>query len=77
MTHLSDTVCPLCGGHKQAGVTTFSADNGTSLVVVCDVPATICAQCGEEWIDNEMARTLERIVVEAQARHTQVEIVAL
>ena len=37
MTHLSDTVCPLCGGHKQASATTFSADNGTSLVVVRDV----------------------------------------
>ena len=77
MTYPSDTHCPLCGGQKRVGTTTFSVDNGESLVVVRTVPATICEQCGEEWIDNETAQALERIVVEAQAKHTQVEIVAL
>ena len=77
MTYPSDTHCPLCGGQKRVGTTTFSVDNGESLVVVRTVPATICEQCGEEWIDNETAQALERIVAEAQAKHTQVEIVAL
>jgi YgiT-type zinc finger domain-containing protein len=67
----------MCGGRKRAGTTTFSVDLGDSLVVVRSVPATVCEQCGEEWINNEAAQQLERIVTEAQTKQTQVEIVAL
>ncbi len=70
-------LCPVCGGHKRAGTTTFSVDRGDSLIVVRSVPATVCEQCGEEWIGNEAAQRLERIVTEARTKQTQVEIVAL
>jgi YgiT-type zinc finger domain-containing protein len=73
----TSNLCPLCGGHKRAGTTTFSVDLGDSLVVVRSVPATVCEQCGEEWIGNGAAQELERIVTEAQAKQTQVEIVQL
>jgi len=41
-------ICPLCGGKKTKGKTTFSADVGSGVVVVREVEATICSQCGEE-----------------------------
>jgi len=69
--------CPICGGRKQAGTTTFSADLGEGVVLVRNVKATVCEQCGEEWIDNATARQLEGIVEEARAKHHQVEVVAL
>ncbi len=68
--------CPLCGGAKKSGTTTFSADLGSGVVVVRNVQATICEQCGEEWIDNETAAKLERIVSEAREKRLQVEITA-
>ena len=34
--------CPLCGGTKKSGKTTFTADMGFGVVVVRGVPATIC-----------------------------------
>ena len=51
---MSDTnqLCPICGGKKSKGKTTFSADLGSGIVVVRDVKARICWQCGEEWIDD-------------------------
>jgi len=40
--------CPLCGGKKKLGTTTFTADLGFGVVVVRNVPATVCSQCGED-----------------------------
>jgi YgiT-type zinc finger domain-containing protein len=72
-----DEVCPLCGGKKTNGTTTFTADLGSGVVVVRQVQATICSQCGEEWIDDATARRLERIVDDARSRGLQVEVAAL
>jgi YgiT-type zinc finger domain-containing protein len=61
----------------MSGTTTFSAHLGSGVVVVRGVRATVCAQCGEEWIDHGTAQELERKVNEARVRHAQVEILAL
>ena len=58
-------------------MTTFSADIGTGVVVVRHVGATVCTQCGEEWIDNETARKLECIVTDARAKGGLVEVADL
>lgn len=70
-------ICPICGGKKTKGKTTFSADLGSGVVVVREVEATICSQCGEEWIDDCTAQQLERIVNDARARRSQVEVAAM
>ena len=68
--------CPLCGGNKTTGETTFTADLGSGVVVVRRVQATVCSQCGEEWIDDATARRLEQVVNEARSGHREVEITA-
>jgi hypothetical protein len=52
-------------------------DLGSGVVVVRNVPAMVCAQCGEEWIDSETARQLEQITEEARAKQEQVAILAM
>ena len=76
---MSDTsqICPICGGKKTKGKTTLSADLGSGVVVVRQVEATICSQCGEEWIDDATARKLEDIVNDARVRQLQVEVAAM
>jgi YgiT-type zinc finger domain-containing protein len=73
----NNDLCPLCGGNKTRGATTFSADLGSGVVVVRQVRATVCSQCGEEWIDDATARELERIVDDARQRRLQVEVAEL
>ncbi len=68
--------CPLCGGDKRPGTTIYSIDSGEGIVVVRAVPAQICSQCGEEWIDAQTAHSLEEIVNEAKKRHHEVEVLA-
>ncbi len=73
----NESLCPICGGRKESGTTTYSVELGTGVVVVRNVQAEVCVQCGEEWIDNETAQELERIVEEARKKGHQVEVLAL
>ena len=70
-------LCPLCGGEKMPGATTFTADLSSGIVVVRNVPATICAQCGADWIEDSIARRLEEIVEEARKKRLQIEVTTL
>jgi len=66
--------CPLCGGEKQSGTTTFAVDLKFGVVVVREVPALVCTKCGDAWIDDPVAAKLESIVMEARSKHTVVEV---
>ena len=69
--------CPLCSGTKKGGKTTFTVDLGFGVVVVRDVPATVCSQCGADWIGDDIAERLEKIVDDARSRHHLVEVTTL
>jgi YgiT-type zinc finger domain-containing protein len=68
--------CPLCGGEKKSGFSTYSVDLGFGVVVVREVPSKVCNQCGEEWIESDVAKELERIVNNARANRLQIEVIA-
>jgi YgiT-type zinc finger domain-containing protein len=55
-------------------MTTFTADLEFGVVVVRKVPATVCSQCGADWIDNRIAKQLESIVNDARKKRRQVEV---
>jgi YgiT-type zinc finger domain-containing protein len=59
------------------GTTTFTADFGPGLVVVRRVPAYVCGQCGEAWIQDDVAARLEGVVQEAKAKGKQFEVIDL
>lgn len=71
---LDGEFCPLCGGHKKPGTTTFTVDKEDTLVVIRNVPATICSLCGNAWFSDEVAASIETIVEEAKNRRRQVEV---
>jgi len=66
--------CPLCGGTKKEGKTTFSVDSGDSVIVIRNVPATVCSLCGNEWIADDIAARLESIIEDAKEKHHLVEV---
>ena len=72
---MTSSKCPLCGGDKRKGSTTFTVDFKSGLLVVRNVPATICSQCGEEWIADDVAAKLETAAEVARKEKRQVEVV--
>jgi YgiT-type zinc finger domain-containing protein len=66
--------CPLCGGEKRSGTTTFAVDLKFGVVVVGEVPAFICTQCGNAWIDDPVVAKLESVVAEARRKQVLVEV---
>ncbi len=59
--------CALCyGGMEKSTVTLpFDMENG-DMVVVKHVPAYVCKQCGDSFIEIEIFRELEKIVETAR-----------
>ena len=64
--------CPLCGGEKIESTTSFTADFVQGVVIVRDVPALDCNQCGEEWISSDVSAKLEEIVSVAKKQKQEV-----
>jgi YgiT-type zinc finger domain-containing protein len=71
---MKEDICPMCGGIKNDSNTSFTVDFTTGVVVVRDVPAKVCNQCGEEWISDEIASKLEEIVSIAKKQNQEIFI---
>jgi YgiT-type zinc finger domain-containing protein len=69
--------CPICTGLVETGRTTFTVDLSTGVVVIRNIPAAVCSQCGEEWIDDATMQAVEKITLRAQQQNTQLEMVSM
>jgi YgiT-type zinc finger domain-containing protein len=69
--------CAICGGTIKEGTTTFTIDYGDGVVVIRDVPAKVCSQCGSDWIEDDIAAKLEDLVNNAKSKHSIVEVISL
>lgn len=54
--------CFFCKGQTVETTTKFIVDLGRCVVIVKNVPARVCQQCGESSFSDEVAQQLERIV---------------
>ena len=58
--------CPICGSGLKEGKTTLTFQmEGNKIIVVKDVPALICEECGEESVDIKDSRIVEKLVKKA------------
>lgn len=54
--------CFYCKGQTVEKTTKFIVDLGQCVVIVKNVPAQVCEQCGETFYSDEVAKRLENIV---------------
>jgi YgiT-type zinc finger domain-containing protein len=52
----------MCKGKLKEAFSNFTADIGTGIVVIKNVPSLVCSQCGEASYSDEVAYQLEQIV---------------
>ncbi len=56
--------CDLCGGELRPGKTTLEIWRGGELIIIRDVPADVCHQCGEAYISAAMSEQLDQFLAE-------------
>ena len=71
---MKNEICSICGGGKIDSTTSFTVDYNTGVVVIRDVPAKVCLQCGEEWIADNIASKLEEIVSISKKQNQEILI---
>ena len=67
--------CLLCkNGETRPGRVTVTLERGKTVVVVRDVPADVCENCGEYYLDSSVAQEVYQRAEAAVARNAEVEI---
>lgn len=67
--------CAICKtGQTQPGVATVTLERDNTVVVIRDVPAEICDNCGEYYLSDAIARRVYADAEKTAARNVEVEI---
>ena len=67
--------CVICKtGETRPGTVTVTLQRGETTVVIKDVPADICGDCGEYYLNETVTRKIYGQAEDAVKRHTEVEI---
>jgi len=67
--------CVICKkGETRVGKATVTLDKDGTTLVFKGVPARVCTNCGEEYVDENIAASLLRSAAEAARSGIQVEV---
>ena len=67
--------CVICKyGETAPGKATVTLEQDGATVIIKDVPARICTNCGEEYVDEAIAARLLKIADEAIRAGVQVDV---
>ena len=67
--------CLFCKhGETTPGQVTVTLQRGETTVILKEVPAEVCQNCGEYYLDEAVTRKVYGQAEQAVRRHTEVEI---
>lgn len=67
--------CAMCfEGRTEPGRTKLLIERGATTVVIKDIPAEVCTNCGQAYIGADTMRRLERIVEDAVSRGVEMDV---
>ena len=67
--------CVICKfGSLHDGNTTVTLQRGESTIIIKNVPAQICDNCGEYYLSNEITEQVMAMAEEASKHHNEVEV---
>ncbi len=67
--------CVICKtGHTKPGKATVTLERQETTLVVKNVPAEVCTNCGEEYVDEKAASQLLKTAEEVAQRGVQVDV---
>jgi len=67
--------CVICKkGESTAGRITVTLEQDSMLLVVKDVPAEVCSNCGEEYVDQQTSRRLLALLQETSRSGVMLDV---
>jgi YgiT-type zinc finger domain-containing protein len=66
--------CPLCGGHMYDGITIAPFFISNRIIVIRDVPAEICDNCGEAYTKSSVVSKIETLLDKLEALDSEVSV---
>ena len=71
-------ICAICKiGQTKSGTATLLLGRDNSLVVIKDVPAHICENCGEQFFDAEITREVMQKAEESVQKGAELEVLRM
>lgn len=67
--------CVFCGSNLVTGRVNHIVDLEGHIIIIKEVPANICKQCGEYFLENDIALRLEKVIEELKKNKAEVLIV--
>lgn len=67
--------CPLCGGKMHDGITATPFIIGNKIIVVKDVPAEICSDCGESYMKSSVVDRIENLLDRIEDLDSEMSVV--
>lgn len=67
--------CVLCKGDLVQGRVNHIVDLDGHIVIIKGVPANVCKQCGEYFLENDIALKVEKIIEETKKNKAEILVV--
>ena len=68
-------ICVICKeGNTAEGTVTVTLTRGESTIIIKDVPAEVCANCGEYYLSEQTASRIYDIAEQAVRKGVEIEI---
>ncbi|EDK32524.1 type II toxin-antitoxin system MqsA family antitoxin [Clostridium kluyveri] len=67
--------CILCKGDLIQGKANHIVDLNENIIIIKNVPAKVCKQCGEYFLENDIALKVEKIVEEAKKNKAEILVI--
>ena len=68
-------ICPICKGNMEEDIVNFPVDLKTRFVLIKGVPALVCEQCGEFFIDDKIHIQIEHIIKKVKELNVELEVI--
>jgi YgiT-type zinc finger domain-containing protein len=70
--------CDLCKvGTTEKGFVTVTLEKGSSIIVIKDVPAEVCTNCGHYYLSEEITEEVLKKGKEAVDKGAELEVIKL
>ena len=70
--------CVICkNGDTKKGKTTISMDKNGSVIVIKGVPADVCENCGEAYLDSKTNKEVLKMANESYKKGAEIEVITM